>query len=182
MADSFKIEVHNAELKGIQETLKAMPKVRRKLLAKLAAIARNAIVDGSTEGGIKPCPVGKGWRARWTGGKVKIIRKSGQLRSSIKREVTSEQARVGSKLKYAPAILGDTDPFPIRPVRKKTLFFAVSSTEVHYRGKKAHNYIVIHPGGKKLTGGSFSKATILVNDKAPAVVRELMIKEGTELK
>lgn len=171
--DSRKIVIKDHVSGWLQQIALRVPAIVGKIVAKLAAMARNAIIRGDSAAGTKKCPVGKGYNVRWDGSKSVFVKHSGgQLRNSIIREVHGDTATVGSPLKYAPFILGDTPPFPIRPVKKKFLMFATPGKQVVFSKG------VTHPGGKKLTGGSFTLAARYAEKKAPIVAKEIMRKAG----
>jgi len=106
------------------------------------------------------CHISHGWQTKGatigkSGKKIFPKSRGGRLRMSLSRggadniyqhDKSQYQITYGSKVKYAFANVGDTDPFVIRPKRKKFLYFAVSSTQAVFRKW------VIHPGGKALTG------------------------------
>lgn len=73
-----------------------------------------------------------------------------------KEDANKLEITLGSKLKYADAIVGNTRPYTIRPKNKKYLYFAVSMTTALLKKK------VTHPGGLKLTGSGGRSALDLV--------------------
>jgi len=83
-------------------------------------------------------------------------RPNGRLAASLSRggpnniwEESKYQIIFGSNVKYAASIIGDTDPYVIKPKTKRFLIFAVGpnpKTDIRFAKQ------VTHPGGKALTG------------------------------
>lgn len=69
---------------------------------------------------------------------------TGRLRSSVSHAVDTDAmgVRIGSNVKYAPFVIGDTPPFIIRPKVAKALRFEVDGQVVFAKRVK-------HPGGNK---------------------------------
>lgn len=87
------------------------------------------------------------------------IRPHGRLRPSFNRggadnvythNTGKMELEYGSRVKYAPSIVGDTQPYLIQPKKKKFLYFAVSAN-LALMVKR-----VTHPGGIKTTGAGQS--------------------------
>ena len=79
---------------------------------------------------------------------LRLSLKRGGVDNYYRRDKARHVVEFGSNLKYAPSIIENTDPYQIRPKRKKFLWFALGPTkaDVVYTKK------VTHPGGRKITG------------------------------
>jgi hypothetical protein len=132
------------------------------------------------------------WEWSYSKGQGFTIRKSSRNRllQSLSRggvgniwEEKKFEITYGSNVKYAPAIIGDTDPFDIRPRKAKALIFAVGpnpKTDIIFAKK------VTHPGGKKLTGdgnnyGLLTRVGKVIESNAQTYLINAAKQEGIEV-
>jgi len=148
---NFEVKIDASEL------IEKLGRSQKKISGMLNILIDTLQADAEKEA-IEGCPVSHGWLPEFDGKNVSVRkRRSGMLRMSLKRGGTKNYYRrdesrhtveFGTNLKYAPSILENTDPYTIRPKRKKFLWFALGpkSSDIVYTKK------VTHPGGKAITG------------------------------
>lgn len=101
---------------------------------------------------------------RQGGGRLRASLNRGANGNIFKFDKNKHVITYGSNLPYADSILGDTEPYDIKPRLARYLYFAISS-KLAILTKK-----VTHPGGIKLTGrggkGGFSLTAMQIEKNA----------------